>query len=90
MDTATAKGKLVREIIDGADKIYQVEGGIGTIGVDKIKVNWTVLYIELNVVQNRVENIRYKKSHPASQSPNPDYVEVGSEDDDAPLYSLYH
>jgi len=36
---ATAKGKLVREIIDRADKIYQVEGGIGAIGVDKIKVN---------------------------------------------------
>jgi len=42
------------------------------------------------VVQNRVENIRYKKSHPASQSPNPDYIEVGSEDDDVPLYPPYH
>jgi len=39
VDTAAAKGKLVKEIIDGADKIYQVEGGIGTIGADKIKVN---------------------------------------------------
>ena len=42
------------------------------------------------MVQNRVENIRYKKSHPASQSPNPDYVEVGSEDDDVPLDPPYH
>ena len=42
------------------------------------------------MVQNRVENIRYKKSHPASQSPNPDYIEVGSEDDDVPLYPPYH
>ena len=37
-----------------------------------------------------MENIRYKKSHPASQSPNPDYVEVGSEDDDVPLDPPYH
>jgi len=39
VDTAAAKGKLVREIIDGAEKIYQEEGGIGSIGADKIKAN---------------------------------------------------
>ena len=37
-----------------------------------------------------MENICYKKSHPASQSPIPDYIEVGSEDDDVSLYSPYH
>jgi hypothetical protein len=38
VDAATAKGKALKEIIEGAKKIYQDEGGIGCIASDKIKV----------------------------------------------------
>jgi hypothetical protein len=39
VDAAIAKGQLVGEIMDGADKIFREEGGIGSIGVDKVKVD---------------------------------------------------